>query len=678
MELDARLDLKKNVVGNPNVAEELSGDDLKKIGAYCLQDYLDDKQSRTGWEESYKTTMELAMQVAQKKTFPWPNASNVKFPLLTMAALNFHAKAYPAIVSGDSVVKCKVVGDDPGGVKQARALRVGAHMSYQLLEETNWEAETDKGLLVISLLGTIFKKTMQDGKKPCSDLVLPQDLVVNYYATDINTSRATHVFELWDNEMYTKYETDEFLKPETEQRDNQPDFGPVEVVRQETQKILPPPPGNGPVKLGEQQTWLDLDGDGYAEPYFVTFHRETGWVYNIIPRFLPSKIIYGKKDQVLEIVPEKYYTKYTLIPAPDGGFYGMGLGLLLGPLNASVDTLINQLIDAGTMSNLGGGFLGRGARFKYGQTILKPFEWVNVDSTGDDLRQSVFPLPVREPSAVLFQLLSYLVGYGERVGGSGDLQVGEIPGDNTKAEVARIANENGKLIFNAIFKRIWRDMKGEFKLVYRLNQLHIGEELDYCAKVFNITHADYAEEDRGICPYADPNIVSASQRQSQAMMVAQRADTSPGYSKYETERRLLEAFQVDAIDVVLPKPGTPEAEALKPGPSEKMMELQIKKQLADLQTMEFQTSAMQAQQDAQQEAIESQARIVELYARAQKEIAEAQGVNADNVTNLLNAEVQKEKLRIEHAQNRIDLVKTILETGVKHKELEAKAKEAIA
>lgn len=659
-----------------NVADLLSDEDLDTIGRECLQGYKDDKGSRTEWEAKYRTTMELAMQVVKAKTFPWPDASNVRFPLLTIAALNFHAKAYPAIVSGTQVVKCKVEGADPQGTKMARGLRVGAHMSYQLLEETNWEAETDKGLLVIVLLGTIFKKTLNVGlgAHPCSDLVMPQDLVVNYYATDINTARATHTFELWDNELYTKYKREEFREPPEEPAEPTPPTTPIIEVRNETQ-AMQPPPGRGPTPIGEQQTWLDLDGDGYAEPYFVTFHRENGWVYSILPRFLPSKIEYTKKgDEVVEITPEKVYTRFVLIPSPDGGLYGMGLGLLLGPLNASVDTLINQLIDAGTMSNLGGGFLGRGARFKYGQTTLKPFEWVNVDSTGDDLRQSVFPLPVREPSAVLFQLLAYLVGYGERVGGSGDLQVGEIPGDNTKAEVARIANENGKLIFNAIFKRIWRDMKEEFKCVYRVNQLQLKEG-DASAQLFGVTPADYSPNDKGICPYADPNVVSQTQRLQQAQAVLAQAMQDPSYSRYEANRRYLEALQVDGIDVLLPKPGSEEAKAIAPGPSEKMLEVQVKQKLAEIKNMEVQATIQGEQVKLQSEMAESQARIFQLYADGQKKLAEAGGVDADNATNLMNVQVQAEKTRQEGLRSRMDFLTSLLEVSMKREELKQKKEE---
>lgn len=678
--LAARLDLRKDVLGtSPNVADFLSEEDLAHIGGCVLQDYKDDLQSRTGWEASYKVAMELAMQVVKKKTFPWPGASNVKFPLLTVAALNFHAKAYPAIVAGTNVVKCKVEGLNKGVEQVQRAIRIEQHMSYQLLEETDWEAQLDTGLLVLAILGTIFKKTIQVGKKPCSDLVMPQDLVVNYFAKDVNASRVTHLFELWDNELYTKYEREEYLKPSSAQETDQPDTGPIQNVKDETQGMLPPPPGRGPVKLAEQQTWLDLDGDGYAEPYFVTFHRDTGFVYNIMPRFLPSGIE-ESKGRVVEIKAESYYTKFVLIPAPDGGFYGMGLGLLLGPLNASVDTLINQLLDAGTMSVLGGGFLGRGARFKYGQTQLKPFEWVNVDSTGDDLRQSVFPLPVREPSAVLFQLLSYLVGYGERVGGSGDLQVGEIPGDNTKAEVARIANENGRLIFNAIFKRIWRDMKDEFKLVYRLNQLHVGATgEDYCAKLFGVTQADYEGPNNGICPYADPNIVSQTQRQQTAQLVLQNAMAQPGmYNLYEANHRVCEAFQVDAIDSVLPKPGTEEHKAIQPGPSEKMIDLQIKQKLADIKLMEVQAGVQESIMRLQMDFAESQARIIQLQADAQKKIAEAGGVDADNITNLMNVQVQAEKNKMEGLKSQMDMLKTVLEIAKVKEETKKAAVEAKA
>ena len=144
----------------------------------------------------------------------------------------------------------------------------------------------------------------------------------------------------------------------------------------------------------------------------------------------------------LSIKPETYFTKFPFIPSPDGGFYDLGFGTLLGPLNRSIDTMINQLIDAGTMANTAGGFLSRGIKIRGGNYNFAPLEWKHVDSTGDDLRKGIMPLPVREPSQVLYTLLNLLINYGERIGGSVDILVGQNPGQNTPAETSRSEEHN--------------------------------------------------------------------------------------------------------------------------------------------------------------------------------------------------------------------------------------------
>ena len=232
-------------------------------------------------------------------------------------------------------------------------------------------------------------------------------------------------------------------------------------------------------KILEQHLWLDLDGDDYAEPYIAFVRLDTKETLRVVARFFDEGDVIRKYDQrvrnlkemrkkavsvaespkemqdradeltlsegneILRITPVKFFTKYTFIPSPDGGFYDLGFSALLGPVNESVNTMINQLIDSGTMNTTAGGFLGRGVKMKGGQTSFNPFEWKPVDSTGDDLRKSIFPLPVREPSTVLLQLLQILVTYGEKVSGATDIMTGISPGQNTPAETSRNTIEQG-------------------------------------------------------------------------------------------------------------------------------------------------------------------------------------------------------------------------------------------
>ena len=186
-----------SILGSYNVAELMDEDDLRALGTQVFQNYDADKNSRGSWEEMYAESMNLAMQVMEEKTFPWPNASNVKFPLITIAALNYHARAYPALIPAEGAVLCRVIGDDIDGKKSARAERVRNHMNFQLTEEdTQWEEGMDKALLVQSIIGCAFKKTYYDAVSNInrSELVFPKDLVVNYYTKSLEKApRVTHV-----------------------------------------------------------------------------------------------------------------------------------------------------------------------------------------------------------------------------------------------------------------------------------------------------------------------------------------------------------------------------------------------------------------------------------------------------------------------------------------------------
>ena len=181
-----------------------------------------------------------------------------------------------------------------------------------------------------------------------------------------------------------------------------------------------------PYEFLEQHRWEDLDGDGYKEPYIITVHKETKKVVRIVANYFESSIKRNTKGEILDIKPETYFTKYSFIPSPDGGFYDIGFGVLLGPLNESVNTLINQLLDSGHLSTLQSGFIGKGLRIRMGDNRFTPGEWKAVNATGVDLKQQIVPLPTREPSAVLFQLMGSLITSGKELASVAEIFVGKM------------------------------------------------------------------------------------------------------------------------------------------------------------------------------------------------------------------------------------------------------------
>ena len=590
------------LVYEPNIASLLSKDDLETIGMQIVKDFDNDLLSRSSWEKRTETSLKLALQVTENKNFPWANASNVKFPLITIAALQYHARSYPVLIDNDLPVKCRVVGEDKDGLRTLRATRVEQHMSYQLLEEDeDWESEMDKVLITQPIIGCAFKKTYYDPirKHNVSENVLAKDLVVNYWTKSLETaSRVTHVLQMTKNEIYERTARGLWLEGVSESRQQQYSSiamgNGLQSLQDKAQGMQPPEPNDSstPTEILEQHCHIDFDGDGYAEPYIVYVRRDNKKVARIVARYTQNDIERNENNDVLSIKAEQYFTKYPFIPSPDGGFYDLGFGVLLGPLNESINTIINQLVDAGTMANTAGGFLSRGIKLRGGNYTFNPMEWKHVDTTGDDLRKGIVPLPVREPSQVMFTLLNLLINYGERIGGSVDILSGQNPGQNTPAETTRTMAEQGMKVFNGIFKRTHRSLKQEFRKLYRLNQIFVSENTPYVSDSTGsgmVLASDYEGPVTDVMPTSDPSITSEAQRINQASAIASRVAATPGlYNRYEAEYAFLKALKVTNIDRLLPDPSGPNAIPAPVNPKLQIEQMKLQaKQASDQLTMKI-------------------------------------------------------------------------------------------
>jgi chaperonin GroES len=638
---------------------------LKTIGAAVWDEWTIDKTSRQDWEDKTAEAMKLALQVMEEKTFPWENASNVKFPVVTLAALQYQARAYPSLIPSPDVVKCKVVGPDPDGAKQQRADRIAEFMSFQVLEEDEcWEENTDKVLISQAIVGCAFKKSYFDPalKHNVSEHVLAKDLYIPYFAKSLDkASRITQILYVSKNDLVQKNRLGFYTEYDSKSQPSIDTSSPLYEAREEAQGVHAP--SNDPsasIELLEQHRYLDLDGDGYEEPYIVTVVKDTQQVLRIVARYFSDDIKRNTKGQIVCIYPQHYFTKFSFIPSPDGGIYDLGFGVLLGPLNQSINTILNQLVDAGTLANTAGGFLGRGVKFRSGDNSFKPFEWKRVDSTGDDLRKGVFPLPVREPSPVLFQLLSLLIDYSERVGMSVDPLVGVNPGQNTPAETSRNMIAEGQRVFNAVFKRTYRGLKEEFRKLYKLNTLYMNDQQDYYVgdEWKQALQADFSGEGKEIVPAADPNMITDEQKINQAMMLKSTAMENPGmYNGLEVEKRYLKALKIPEAEIqqlLNTQPPPP------PPPDPKVIVETMKLEFAKYK---LQTDVQLAIMDKQQELAYLQAEITEKEARAMLAMAQAESVESGQQLAALQQAVALMK-------QKQDGVKQALEVLVKVKELD--------
>lgn len=548
-----------------NIAEELNEATLTKLGQLVSDEYTMDKQSRQEWEERNKESMKLAAQLVETKSSPWPGASNVKFPLLTEAAMQFNARAYPALLNNKDIVKATIVGEDNTGEKMEAAIRVSRHMSYQLMYEMEeWEEEFDKLLMTLPIIGCMFKKSYYDPikKRNRSDLVYPENLVVDYYTRNMDECpRATQIIPMTKNEIRIMVLNGIFLDVDL----------PDTVVTQNPQKqqltgtTAPVHNSSTPRELLEQHRLYDLDEDGLEEPYIITVDKDTKKVLRVVAAYDAESIELSDEGEVINIPKISYFVKYPFIPNPDGSFYDIGFGSLLSPLNDTVDTLINQLIDSGTLYNNNSGFLARSFRTKGGNMRFKPFEWKTINVTGDDLKKSIFPLPVREPSGVLFQLLGMMINQAQRIASTVDSMVGENPGQNQKATTTMAVMEQGAKVFNAIHKRIHRALGKELRKLFVLNSKYLDgvQYFNIIDPRINTTMAsqvvrgDYNPEAMNIVPASDSAAPTQQMRIAKAQALLELLPT--GYiDQQQAILRLLQAMEIPGIEDILISPPPPQ------------------------------------------------------------------------------------------------------------------------
>jgi chaperonin GroES len=528
-------------VQSTNIAPDLDPSVIDRLGSDVVQGYELDVASRADWQKLTEAGLKIAMQVIEPKTYPWPGSANVKHPLIATAAIQFAARAYPEIVKGIDVVKARVVGEDPDGRKEQRAKRVSQHMSWQLIEQiTEWDEDTDKLLHSLPVMGICYRKTYWDPmyQRPASEGRSALQVVVNHKTKSLEKCRrVTDEVWLYKNEVIERERSGLFVEDIWKQLHGDDEEKPQELFL-------------------EQHCWSDLDGDGYEEPYIVTVHRDSGKVARIVARYDEAGIIRGTNSrEVARIEPVQYFTKYGFIPAPDGSYHDLGFAQLLSPLNETMNTILNQLLDAGTLHNLGGGFVGKGVKWSGGKMTFIPGEWKNVDVTGGVLKDNVVPLPTKEPSAVLFQLLGLIAEAGNRLASVSETMTGETPGQNVPATTVLAMIEQGLKVFTSIYKRVYRSLKSEYKKLYRLNRLYLNEKeyyriLDDGGAVFK---ADYDAEDLDIVPVADPTISSEAQRLARARAQFETMDRNPSIAgRIEILRRYYEALNAPDIDKLMP------------------------------------------------------------------------------------------------------------------------------
>ena len=585
------MDLKQ-ILNSKNVVELLEDDHREKISSNVLEQFNTDKQSREEKQRKLGDIIKLALSISEDKSFPWPNASNTVFPLISTAIVDFGAKCSPEILRDDFIVKPKVIGKDDGkpmfnvdgssrineqtgqpvlkGVneKRERGERVATYMNYQLSEEIeDWQENTDKLLVSLAATGMMFRKTYEgENKKIISELIYPDKLILHDKTTKFNRAPITHIIELYKNEIQEKIRRGYFIDFEYEDDSSESISSVLTADLSDSQdNSMGESTNTGLYIFLEQCCWLDLDKDGFVEPYVVTIHQRSNTVVRIAARFT-EKDIKREGKKVVSIEAHNPYTPYSFLPSPDGSFYAIGLGHLLYNLNKSANSSINQITDAGTLQTTGGGFIAKSLKIRGGAFKMRPHEYKMVDSYGSSIRDSIVSLPTPEPSKTLFAMLGFLIQSGKELGSLRDVLNGENAA-NVQATTMMALVEQGITQFKSIYKRIYRSLKSEFKLIYNIdskvltNQKY-AEVIDEPTIDVNVK-GDFSGKGFDIVPVADVSSITNTQRMAKANFLMQFMG-DPYTDQLLLRQRVLNAFNVENYQdlIVAPPPAEPDANSI--------------------------------------------------------------------------------------------------------------------
>ena len=539
-----------------NLADILPDDVLEPVGNEMVQNYMDYKGSRKEWEQSYKTGLDLLGFKYENRTEPFQGASGATHPVLAEAVTQFQAQAYKELLPSDGPVRTQIIGLRNPQTEQ-QSTRVKDFMNYLIMDQMKeYESEFDSMLFHLPLAGSTFKKVYYDTNmgRAVSKFVPADELIVPYTATSLDDAEAViHTVKISENELRKQqvngfYRDVELGPPGTDTND---ELNKKERELEGTKKTGK----NDPVyTLLECHVNLDLEGfeevgsdgepTGIKLPYIVTVEEGSRTVLSIRRNYAPDDL---KKNKI------QYFVHFKFLPGL--GFYGFGLIHMIGGLSRTATAALRQLLDAGTLSNLPAGFKQRGVRVRDEASPIQPGEFKDVDAPGGSLRDAFFPLPYKEPSPTLLNLLGIVVQAGQRFAAIADMQVGD--GNQAAAVGTTVALlERGSRVMSAIHKRCYAAMKSEFKLLAKIVSQYLPPEYPYdvVGGARNVKQADF--DDRiDIVPVADPNIFSMSQRITLAQTQLQIASSNPQlHNMYQIYRNMYNAIGVKDVDAVLPPP----------------------------------------------------------------------------------------------------------------------------
>ena len=543
-----------------NLADFLSDGDLDVISRDLVEAYEGDKDSREEWSSTYAEGLDLLGMKYEERSNPFPGASGVSHPLLAESVTQFQAQSYKELFPAGGPVKTQVMGMTNPQV-EAQSGRVKEFMNYQLthvMEE--YEPELDQMLFHLPLSGSAFRKIYFDNTlgRPVSKFVSSEDLVVPYEATDLMTcARITHVVKMMSNEL-RKFQVSGFYRDIDLEDPKDDDPSKVKEKIDEIDGKKKAYTKDNVHTLLEMHVDLDLPGyedaneageeTGISLPYIVTIEDNSGEILSI-------RRNWNEQDPLK--IKKQYFVHYKFLPGL--GFYGSGLIHMLGGLTKTATSILRQLIDAGTLVNLPAGFKARGLRIRDDDQPLVPGEFRDVDAPAGDIRNSLVPLPYKEPSGTLFNLLGFVIESGKSFAAVADMKLGEGNEVNPVGTTMALL-ERGMKVMSAIHKRMHMAQGKEFKLLAQLFAETLPNVYPYQVVGGNqAVKAQDFDERIDVIPVSDPNIFSVTQRVTLAQQQLQLAQAAPEmHSLPEAYRRMYEAMGVQNIEALMPPPPQPQ------------------------------------------------------------------------------------------------------------------------
>ena len=550
----------KDLVSSDNIAEMLSEKEKNMIANIVMTDLEEDEKSMANWLRYADQAMKLTSLHREERHIPFRHAANIKYPLITTAVVQFTSRFLPEFIKNGEIVKCRIIGNDDDNKKYRKGKRQEIYINWKLLEDSpGYLDNKERFIQQLAVVGTSFVKTFwNEIDKRVEVSCIPYDrLIVNMGIEEL--TKAPRISEF---KYYETREIIEYIRHDL--------FCPVEMARLKMDRTDIDAITH---ELIEQHRYLDLDNDGYPEPYICTVHAASRQLLRIVARFDKDGIEKNKKGLIKRIQPYHFYVDYHFLPSIDGSFFGLGFGTLLLDATKTCNTILNQLINAGHLATTQGGFIGKDLKIRKEDLDVQPGEWVPVESSnGGDIKNNIVPFDYKEPSNVLFSLLQMLTQAAQNLTSTTDSLTGTADTTNTSPNTLLMLIQQGLKVYSAIQRRIMRSIDREVEKVTDLIAMNLDE--DEYLKIVNPNPQDILEmydpkskklldwsaDDINIVPVSDINATTEAEklvRSSAELQVAmQIQQIAPGViDMHAIATNQFEALESSRLEsLVLPKP----------------------------------------------------------------------------------------------------------------------------